>query len=397
MRVNVPRPSQLGLFWLGIQAVWGALLGISLQARSIQLGGAHALSAYGTIATVGALVAAAVQIVVGPLADRRRSQGGRRIEFYVAGVAVAATAIVWFYLAASFAQLVGAFMLLQLGMNIATGPYQAVIPDYVVPERAGTASAWMAALQSLGNALGVLIAALARDLRIVGAALAIVLASTCAASIVHVRTLMLQPVVAQRLRFTRAFADLFISRALIYVGFYTLLGYLFFYVAATLHAATQTQIRMLSGVLFLLFLVAGALGAVAGARPSDRFDRRAVVSIAGACFVVGLGAFLIGRNTLALYLASIVAGGAWGAFLTADWALGCAILPKSALATAMGVWNLALILPQVVAPALTTALLSAFHMLTSPAAPRAAFVFAAVEVLAGIAWVWRLPPQRASV
>lgn len=397
MRDTGPKPSQLGLFWLGIQAVWGALLGISLQARSTQLGGAHALAVYGTIATVGALVAAVVQIVVGPLADRRRTRGSRRIEFYVAGTAIAAAALLWFYLAPSFAQLIGAFMLLQLGMNVATGPYQAVIPDYVAPERAGTASAWMAALQSLGNAVGVLVAALVEDLRVVAAVLGAVLIATCAGSVAHVRTLLLRPVIAQPLRFTRAFADLFVSRALIYVGFYTLLGYLFFYVASTQPAATQAQVRALSGVLFLLFLVAGAIGAVAGARPSNRFDRRAVVTVAAVCFIAGLGVFLLGRGTFELYVAAAVAGGAWGAFLTADWALGCAILPKSALATAMGVWNLALILPQIIAPSLTTALLSLLRVLNAASASHFAFVFAMCEVCAGMLWVWRLPPQRGGV
>ena len=81
--------------------------------------------------------------------------------------------------------------------------------------------------------------------------------------------------------------------------------------------------------------------------------------------------------------------------LTADWALGCAFLPRNALATAMGVWNLALLIPQILAPALVTAVLGALQALNNPNAPRIAFVMACVEVVAGLAWLRRLPASRA--
>lgn len=397
MRSPTVKPARLGLLWFGVQAVWGALLGISLQARSSQLGGAHAIASYGVIATAGAIVAAITQVVVGPLADRHRARGSRRTEFYVAGVAVSVVGIVWFYGAAQFAQLIGGFMLLQFGMNVATGPYQSVIPDYVAPERTGSASSWMAVLQSIGNAVGAIVASLVADLRAVAALLVALLVATCAATISHVRTLPLRPVASKPLHVTRAFVDLFVSRALIYVGFYTLLGYLFFYVAQSLGPSARASATATSGVTFLIFLVAAAIGAALCASPADRFDRRTVVTISGAIFVAGLLGFLLGHGVTWAIVAVSVAGLGWGAFLTADWALGCAILPKDALATAFGVWNLALIAPQILAPAFTSGVLGSLHALDAPWAPRFAFGCAAIEVCAGILWVWRLPAQRAGV
>jgi hypothetical protein len=41
--------------------------------------------------------------------------------------------------------------------------------------------------------------------------------------------------------------------------------------------------------------------------------------------------------------------------------------------------------------------LSILHALQSGDAPRIAFVLAACEVMAGIAWIWRLPAFRVSV
>ena len=381
MRSTEPKPSLLGAFWLGIQAVWGAVLAISLQARATDLGGRNALAAYGMLATAGAAVAAVTQIAAGIVSDRRRNRGSRRVEFYAAGTLLACCALWWFYTAPAFAQLVAAFMLLQFAMNLASGPYQAVIPDFVSDRQMGTASSWMAALQSLGNAAGAVIAGLVSNARTVAAALSVLFVSTCAITAAHVRGLPLRPASEERMRVSRAFADLFVSRAFVYLGFYTLVGYLYFYVGQ----------KQLTGFVLLVFTAAGALGAALGAAPANRSDRRAVATAGGTAFVAALFAFLASHDTRAIFASATLAGAAWGIFLTADWALGCRFLPRSALATAMGIWNLALLLPQIAAPAIATAVLSRMNALQQPSAPRIAFVVAAVEVACGIAWIWRLP------
>ena len=393
MRSPAASPFQLGLFWLGIQMVWGALLAISLQARTSALDGAAALVHYGEIATAGAIVAAVTQIVVGPIADARRARGDRRIIFYAGGALAAAGGIWWFYAAANFAELVAAFMLVQCAMNVAIGPYQSVIPDFVEARRTGVASSWMAGLQSLGNAAGAVTASFVTSGRAVAGVLIALLLATCAATARHVRTLDVQPVQSERLSITKAFVDLFVSRALIYVGFYTLLGYLYFYVSDVM-AATPGAVKSTSGVLLLLFTAVGAAGAAASARATDRADKRLIVTASGGAFVAGLAGFLAAHGLTAIYAATLLAGAAWGAFPTADWALGCALLPRAALATGMGVWNLAIIFPQIIAPAGTTFALYALHATSAGKAPAVAFGLAAIEVLAGVAWTWRLPSSK---
>lgn len=387
------KPSLLGIFWLGIQVVWGALLGVSLQARSSELNAGHALAAYGTLAALGAAAAAVTQIAIGILSDRRRAGGSRRIEFYAIGAIAGAASIVWFYLAPSFAQLIAAVLCLQIAMNVAIGPYQAAIPDFVEERSIGTASSWMAALQSAGNAIGAVMAGLIRDARVLAAGIAVILVASAVATSVHAARLQPNTVPLVRLRFTRAFADLFVSRALVYVGFYTLLGYLYFYMARTLGG----DVKISTSVVLLIFTAAGAAGAALGAAPANRADRRAVASAGGAAFIAALIAFLFSHSFAAIAIGAAVAGAAWGVFLTADWALGCDLLPKFALATAMGVWNLALLLPQIAAPAIATAAIGALHALQRPQAPRIAFVVAAIEVACGLTWLWRLPAKRRSV
>lgn len=393
MPAKTPDPLRLGLFWLGIQAVWGALLGISLQARTIELlAASSALLAYGRLATEGALVAALVQVAVGPLSDARRRRGGRRIEFYAFGTIVAAFALVGFYGAHSFAGLTLALLALQAGLNVAIGPYQAIIPDAIPSAQFGRASSWMAALQSAGNAIGAVLAAYVSSARVLAGALIALLASTAAATCAHLRRLTLEAAPPrERVKVTRAFVDLFVSRALVYVGFYTLLGYLLFYVSGVLSPPTLTAAKSESGVLILAFTLVATLGAAAAARPTDRYDKRFVATAGGAIVIVALLLFVASHAFVPAVGATVVAGFGWGVFLAADWAIACRVLPAGALATTMGIWNLAVILPQIVAPALTTVVLARLAFTAGAQGPKVAFVLAACETLVGVAWLWRLP------
>jgi MFS family permease len=369
------------------------LLGISLQSRSIELARGHALTSFAFVATIGPVVAAAAQLIAGPVSDRRRARGSRRIEFYAGGAIVAAAAILWFYLAPNFAQLVCAVVVLQAALNVAIGPYQAVIPDFIDARDAGTASAWMAGLFGAGNAVGAVLASFVRVPIVTALCIAALLLASVAVTASHVARLDRRDVATTRLRISRAFFDLLVSRALLFLGFYTLLDFLLFFVTSVLRVPAA-DVKMTTGILLLVFTVAGVAGAAIGGRPADRFDRRAVATAGAAGFIVALGVFLTSHALATLVVAAALAGIAWAIVLTADWALGCAILPRSTLATAMAVWNLALIVPQIVAPSLTTALLRVTHLVQSPLRFHYAFFLAALEIAAGMAWLWRLPALR---
>ncbi len=392
MPARSPSPFRLALFWLGIQAVWGALLGISLQSRTIELATGNAVLAYGGLATAGAAMAAVVQILVGLWSDARRRGGSRRIEFYLAGGIGGAASIVCFYDARTFFALTIAFIAIQAMLNLAIGPYQAIIPDFVERVRIGTASSWMAALQSAGNAIGALAASFIASARVLGTSVAALLLITCAVTSAHARGLPLRDSAEPSggLRLTRPFVDLFISRALIYVGFYTLLGYLLFYVEAVLGTTALADAKRQTGILLVSFTIVGALGAAIASRPSDRLDKRLVATIGAAAFIVALALFIAAHGFAGAVAATLVAGVGWGVFLVADWAIACRVLPSGAMATAMGLWNLAVVLPQIVAPALTTLVLAHFALTGGSLAPRVAFALALGETLVGIAWLWRL-------
>jgi MFS family permease len=283
------------------------------------------------------------------------------------------------------------YVVLQIAMNVAIGPYQAIIPDFVERGRFGIASSWMAALQSLGNAIGALCASVVADARVLGALLAALLLGSAGVTSLEIRRLPLEahPQDAP-VRVNRAFVDLFISRALVYVGFFTLVGYLLFYVTGVLGVPPGRAAQLQSGMLILAFTLIGAAGAAVAAKPSDRRDKRVVATAGGALFVAALIVFIASHTMAGAIAATALAGLGWGIFLVADWAIACRILPPAALAATMGIWNLALILPQIAAPLITTWVLGRLSLLGSAQGPRVAFGLAVGETVLGIAWLWRL-------
>jgi len=282
-----------------------------------------------------------------------------------------------------------ALVFLQIGINIAIGPYQAIVPDYFSPAKAGLASSWMAGLQSLGNAAGALCAVLlSSEPLLLSSALVFVLLLTCVITVWHVAGLRPRSIQRAPFKVERAAIDLFISRAILWVGFYTMLGYMFFYVHDTLQAGDAVTIN---GIVILIFTVFGAAGAAFTAKPADRLDRRIVVNASTGVFICSLIGFVFVRDVRLMFVLAAFAGVGWGGFLAADWALGCSILPQGMMATAMAVWNLAVAVPQIIAPALATAVLLALHP-PAATAPLYAFGLAVLETVLGTVWIWRLPP-----
>jgi MFS family permease len=224
-------------------------------------------------------------------------------------------------------------------------------------------------------------------------ALAAALLSGTALALAHLRTLPRASVRPVALHITGPMVTILLSRAAINVGFYTLFGFLFFFVRESLRVADA---RTTTGMLFLAFTIAGVAGAALAGRAADRFDKRLVIGAAAIAIAFAVGAFGLAPNLPVAFFAAAASGCAWGAFFTADWAIAYAVLPRGAMAAAMGVWNLAAAIPQIVAPAITAPLVAALDARHAGAGPRVALLLVAVEFVLGAALLWRLPALRAA-
>ena len=282
-------PALLGAFWFGVQVVWGAILSIVLQARSVDLAHDDGLRNFAFLSAGGAAVAATTQIVIGLLADRRRSSiAGHRLEFYFAGTICTIPALVWLFLTPSYAGLAVAFLLMQLWMNVAVGPYQAVIPDYIEAARTGTASSWLSVYQFVGLTVGVILAGFVSDFRILAAALAIILLAALAPTLLPARSLRSLATATEPLTVNanvRTSAPARPPRGFVNLGSLTLLNFLFFYVAQSLRSPDP---RRDTGVLFLSYMLSGIAGALLSAKPTNAGDKRVVVTVATAITSLGL-------------------------------------------------------------------------------------------------------------
>ena len=370
------------------------MLGVSLQARTLALvPHPDAISRYSVLAASGALVATIVQLVAGRSSDVARARRGDRSRFYLVGIGLAVPSLIGFFFTPSFVTFAIAFVALQCTINIASGPYQAIIPDYVWAPRRGAASAWMSAYQSFGNAVGLLVAGLVNDLRVVAAALVVPLVTTMTIVLRETKTLACverndnDAMTGVR---SRALPPLLFSRGLVNVGFFALLDYLLFFVRESLHVA-QKDVQMTTAFVFLTFTLSAIVGAILAAKPADRSDKRLVVSITVGTIVIALVVLATATTLPLAYASAGVAGVAWGGFVTADWALATAVLPPESMATAMGVWNIATTLPQVVAPLVVGPLVVHADAVAAGSGPRIAIVAACVAFALGGAAVWRVP------
>ena len=116
----------------------------------------------GVLGFSGLMVAALVQLVVGWFSDRTRSPLGRRIPYLLWGSVFACVGVAGFgfatrYLvsenvafAAKYMALFGVWLFIQLNINIAYGPYQALIRDLVPAGRIGVAASFKILMDAAG-------------------------------------------------------------------------------------------------------------------------------------------------------------------------------------------------------------------------------------------------------
>ena len=106
----------------------------------------------------GLLVAAITQPLVGRLSDRTRSPLGRRAPYLIWGICWVCACLAGVRMAPDFWTLFGVWVFVQVNLNIANGPGQALIRDLVPPERINAASSIKILLDAAGGVTLIFIA-----------------------------------------------------------------------------------------------------------------------------------------------------------------------------------------------------------------------------------------------
>lgn len=376
-RMTTAQQVWLSLYWFASSAHWGAILVFLLPAAAKAIGGGGEKgTTLGIIFSAGALVAMLAAPIFGTWSDRVRVRWGRRRPFMVAGAVGNALCLLWLasvpLLPGNLAPYLVAFCAVQLFNNMATAPYAALIPDVVPVAQRGSASGWMGLMTMLGTAAGGGIAMLESSLGIMAVygilAGIILLGMTLSVLFVQEPAPTAPPPFhfGKMLRglitpFRSAdFAWVFWTRFMVVLGTYMVQEFLKYFMDDVVARGNPSFTYRFFGMAlatessgatfyFIVTLLIGAiLSALAAGNLSDRYGRKLMVYISGGLQALVALVILLSGSFEIIVMMGLIFGLGYGAYQSVDWALASDVLPnKEDFAKDMGVWHIALTLPQV--------------------------------------------------
>ncbi|HEU5379349.1 MAG TPA: MFS transporter [Ktedonobacteraceae bacterium] len=160
------------------------------------------------------------------------------------------------------------------------------------------------------------------------------------------------------------FAWVLVTRLVMMLGIYTISTFLQFYMRDAVGVAHPEQATT---SFIILVSLTSLVSAFAAGWLSDRFGRKRLVYISGFMMALVGVVFVITHSYTLVIAAGAIFGLGYGAYQSVDWALVADVLPSDKnFARDMGVWNIALSLPQVIAPVLGGPIIDSFTRAHNP-------------------------------
>ncbi|HEY1301360.1 MAG TPA: MFS transporter [Stellaceae bacterium] len=365
----------VALLWFALFANWLTVVPVIVPDQIALILGPDAAAKEGIAGTIqasGAFIALVIAPLAGALSDRARHPQGRRRPFLVGGMlgtCVALALLVPFGAGSSIWLYALAILNLQFWWNWACGPYAGLIPDVVPPRGQARASAWMNILSILGTFVGNGIAVLLYTHGRPAAAIAGLVAINLACLWLTLKGVREPPVTGPRRRFELgpfirsfwlspgahpSFYWVLVTRLFANLGVWSVLTFLLFYLRDVIGVAEPDKILpMLLGAGALL----GIPASLVAARLTERHGILAIVKTTSWMMAAAALAYVVialhPRLALTVPVFLVYFAG-WGAYQAVDWALALRVLPQSeAAGKDMGIWHVALVLPQVLGPVST--------------------------------------------
>lgn len=328
----------------------------------------------GLLSFVGAIPALVIPLIAGVLSDRCTHPWGRRRPYIAFGGVIALIGMVLLWLSASAGQIgffFGSFFILQFGANVALAAYSGVIPDIVPEDQRGLASSYMAVMSQLSTLGGAFLAGtyISNNRAIVYGVSILVFAVFILISLSGIKERRLEgeqepfdwPAYFRGLAEpfkSMDFTWVWITRALMMLGFYALQPYIIYYLKDIIGIAEPA--KQATFVLAAILVAATISGAVGGA-VSDRVGRKPVILVASLVIAVMCVAFPFLKTLEQVFAVGILFGIGYGTYISVDWALGTDVLPSAHdSGRDMAVWHVSMTLPQQIAPLYAGGILQAF-------------------------------------
>ncbi len=150
---------RLNAFGFGVNGVGLAMDVMVLPALTLILVSDQLKNTYlGLMGFSGLVLAAVVQLSIGPVSDRANSRLGKRVPFIIWSAALLCLGLVAVGLAPNFMVLFAAWLFVQGSINVGYGPYQALIQDLIPAARVAWASSYKILTDSAGALVLIFIA-----------------------------------------------------------------------------------------------------------------------------------------------------------------------------------------------------------------------------------------------
>ena len=404
----------LSAFWFGTNFLFIPLSTILIQAQVDEVvpkGSQN--TAIGVALAVGGLIAMTVPPIVGALSDRLNTRFGRRRPVMVAGTLLTLPGLVLLMTAGSYPQIVVGYAIIQIFLNGAQAAYAGIIPDVVPAMQVGKASGYLATMTQLGIGGGLGVTGLMTGNRAIYLVLGAVVTLSLIPTVWAARAEGMQPIeppphrsLGESLReFARPlhegdFAWVIFTRLMVSSGITVVLYFLVnFFKDVVLAPTTSAAAGRFTGNWELVVVATALPFGFFGGQLSDRINRRKIfVYLSGAAqSFVAVAFIVLYPNSIPLVFALGIAYGiGYGLYFAVDWALAVDTLPdKTKSAKDMGLFHVALTLPQAVLPLFGGALIDSLNRSAGGnAGYRVVFSSAVVFLLVGTVFVSRIKSVR---
>jgi MFS family permease len=406
------RHTALSAFWFGNFFMWQPLTTIVIQNQiDAVVPKANQGTAIGLAVSVGGLFAMTIPPIVGAISDRVSTPIGRRRPVMIGATLLTLPGLLVLATANSYPQIVIGYGLVQFFFNAAGAAYAGIIPDVVPAQDFGRASGFLATMVQLGSGAGLFANTLfsgAHQDRWIYLAFAVVMVLTLIpTSLAAKGEGSRPPPPRQRMPLQAAIHEFF--RPML-GGDFAWVIFTRFFVSAGITAVAyylNNFFRDVVGVSepgtftsewFLVVLLVAIPFGLAGGYFSDRMHKRKIFVFASGGFQAFVALIFIAFFPKALPIVfglGAAYGIGYGLYYAVDWALACDTLPsRDSSAKDMGLFHIALTLPQFVVPFFAGPALDHFNAVSPNLGYRVVFSSAIVLLAIGTVFVSRIRSVR---
>jgi MFS family permease len=405
------RHTALSAFWFGMNFLWIPLTTNLIQSQVDQaVPKAVQNAAIGFAIGVGGFLAVLVPPLVGAWSDRMNTRFGRRRPIIVAGTLLTMPGLALLATANSYPQILIGVVIIQFFFNAAGAAYAGIIPDVVPAQQFGKASGFLATMTQLGIAGGNGVAVVLGSNRIIYLIFAVVILVTLVPTIWASRGEGAAPVeippkrplgetVAEFLRPLHEgdFAWVIFTRLMISAGITAVLYNLHNFFRDVVLDPSQNPDTFTPTWLLITVGTAVPFGFFGGLISDRLHKRKLFVYISGAAQAMVAIVFIVfyPRSMALVLLLGVAYGIGYGLYYAVDWALACDTLPdKSKSAKDMGIFHIALTLPQAIIPFFGGPLIDALNGPHGNGGYRVVFSSAIIFLVLGTVFVSRIKTVR---